>query len=85
MQFLVTALERYYPEFLAGVLIYNAPWVFQPFWRMIRPWLDENVASKVRARAWTWHMSAVCDKSRYNVCVCVCAYVCVFVPMSLCA
>ena len=44
----MTALERYYPETLSFVLIYNAPWVFQPFWRIITPWLDPVVSEKVR-------------------------------------
>jgi hypothetical protein len=47
-QFFVTALERYYPETLAFVLVYNAPWVFQPFWRIISPWLDDVVREKAR-------------------------------------
>jgi len=48
VQFLVMALERYYPESLGVCLVYNAPWIFSPFWSMIKPWLDEVVAAKVQ-------------------------------------
>ncbi|KAJ2716609.1 hypothetical protein H4R19_000541 [Coemansia spiralis] len=41
-------LEHYYPECLGMVLIYNASWVFNKLWQLIRPLLDPVVASKVR-------------------------------------
>ncbi|KAJ2890679.1 phosphatidylinositol transfer protein csr1 [Coemansia aciculifera] len=40
-------LEHYYPECLGLVLIYNASWVFNSLWKLIRPLLDPVVASKV--------------------------------------
>ncbi|KAJ2703918.1 hypothetical protein FB645_003684 [Coemansia sp. IMI 203386] len=40
-------LEHYYPECLGLVLIYNASWVFNGLWKLIRPLLDPVVASKV--------------------------------------
>ena len=36
VQFLVMALERYYPESLGVCLVYNAPWIFNPFWKVCR-------------------------------------------------
>ncbi|KAJ1988527.1 hypothetical protein GGI25_004478 [Coemansia spiralis] len=41
-------LEHYYPECLGLVLIYNASWVFNSLWKLIRPLLDPVVASKVQ-------------------------------------
>ncbi|KAJ2372461.1 phosphatidylinositol transfer protein csr1 [Coemansia sp. RSA 2607] len=40
-------LEHYYPECLGLVLIYNASWVFNGLWKLIRPLLDPVVAAKV--------------------------------------
>ncbi|KAJ1891910.1 phosphatidylinositol transfer protein csr1 [Kickxella alabastrina] len=40
-------LEHYYPECLGLVLIYNASWVFNGLWKLIRPLLDPVVAGKV--------------------------------------
>ncbi|KAJ2722923.1 hypothetical protein GGI07_002999 [Coemansia sp. Benny D115] len=40
-------LEHYYPECLGLVLIYNASWIFNGLWKLIRPLLDPVVASKV--------------------------------------
>ncbi|KAJ1670858.1 phosphatidylinositol transfer protein csr1 [Coemansia sp. RSA 1694] len=44
-------LEHYYPECLGLVLIYNASWVFNSLWKLIRPLLDPVVASKVQFAA----------------------------------
>ncbi|KAJ2809733.1 phosphatidylinositol transfer protein csr1 [Coemansia furcata] len=44
-------LEHYYPECLGLVLIYNASWVFNSMWKLIRPLLDPVVASKVQFAA----------------------------------
>lgn len=40
-------LENYYPECLGLVIVYNASWVFNSLWKLIRPLLDPVVASKV--------------------------------------
>lgn len=48
VQFLATALEKYYPERLGILVLFNAPWIFNGFWKLVKPLLDENVASKVR-------------------------------------
>ncbi|KAJ1955426.1 hypothetical protein GGI12_005561 [Dipsacomyces acuminosporus] len=41
-------LENFYPECLGLVIIYNAPWLFNGLWKLIRPLLDPVVASKVQ-------------------------------------
>lgn len=46
-KFLVEALEAYYPECLAGVYIYNAPWVFNVVWNLVKNWLDPGVSAKI--------------------------------------
>lgn len=47
VRFLVTALERYYPETLGALLVVNAPFIFWACWRIIRPWLDPKVREKI--------------------------------------
>ncbi|KJE93423.1 hypothetical protein CAOG_04216 [Capsaspora owczarzaki ATCC 30864] len=48
VKFLIAAFEKYYPETLGVLLLLNAPFVFWGCWRMISPWLDKNVADKVK-------------------------------------
>jgi hypothetical protein len=48
VQFLATTLEQYYPERLGILLLFNAPWVFNGFWKLVKPLLDENVATKIQ-------------------------------------
>ncbi|KAL1925286.1 uncharacterized protein VTP21DRAFT_169 [Calcarisporiella thermophila] len=48
VRYLIQCFEAYYPECLGACLIHNAPWIFEPCWRMIRPWLDPVVAAKIR-------------------------------------
>ena len=40
--------EKYYPETMGNTAVVNAPAVFPFFWRIVRPWLDEFTAAKVR-------------------------------------
>ncbi|KAJ3499751.1 hypothetical protein NLG97_g86 [Lecanicillium saksenae] len=47
VKFMIKCFEANYPESLGAVLIQNSPWLFQGIWRVIRPWLDPVVASKV--------------------------------------
>lgn len=47
IQFIVQAMQSYYPESLGKCLLVNAPWLFSGFWRLIRPLLDPVVAAKV--------------------------------------
>ncbi|KAF8939892.1 CRAL-TRIO domain-containing protein [Dissophora ornata] len=48
VKYLVTIFEAYYPESLGRIIIHGAPFVFWGIWKVIQPWLDPIVASKVR-------------------------------------
>lgn len=47
VKFLATSFEANYPECLSHIWIHKAPWVFNAVWRIIKPWLDPVVASKI--------------------------------------
>jgi len=47
VQFLVSTLTRFYPERIAALVLYNAPWVFNGFWTLVKPLLDEHVTSVI--------------------------------------
>ena len=47
VKFIIQSFEANYPESLGAILLHNAPWVFKGIWRIIHPWLDPVVASKV--------------------------------------
>lgn len=40
-------LEGYYPETLAKLYIYRAPWIFQGIWKAINPLLDPEIRDKI--------------------------------------
>lgn len=40
-------LEGYYPETLAKLYIYRAPWIFQGIWKAINPLLDPEIRNKI--------------------------------------
>jgi hypothetical protein len=46
-KFMINTFANYYPETLGQVLIYDAPWIVNGAWKVIRPWLDPVTASKV--------------------------------------
>ncbi|KAF9428215.1 hypothetical protein BGZ94_003075 [Podila epigama] len=48
VKFLVQCFEAYYPESLGCLMIHKAPFVFWGVWKIIEPWLDPVVASKIR-------------------------------------
>ncbi|KAF9920256.1 hypothetical protein FBU30_009959 [Linnemannia zychae] len=48
VKFLVQCFEAYYPESLGVLIIHKAPLVFWGVWKIIEPWLDPVVASKIR-------------------------------------
>ncbi|KAF9969458.1 hypothetical protein BGZ73_008190 [Actinomortierella ambigua] len=48
VKFLVQCFEAYYPESLGVLLIHKAPFVFWGVWKIIEPWLDPVVASKIK-------------------------------------
>ncbi|KAJ4303886.1 hypothetical protein N0V88_001484 [Collariella sp. IMI 366227] len=47
VKFLVQVFEARYPEYLGVVLVHNAPFIFWGIWKMIKPWLDPVIASKI--------------------------------------
>lgn len=47
VKFLVDVFFNYYPKRLAQVLFVEAPFIFQPGWNMVKPWL-KSYASLVR-------------------------------------
>ncbi|KAF9428216.1 hypothetical protein BGZ94_003076 [Podila epigama] len=48
VKFLVQCFEAYYPESLGTIIIHKSPFVFWGVWKVIEPWLDAVVASKIR-------------------------------------
>ncbi|KAG0260021.1 hypothetical protein BG011_002191 [Mortierella polycephala] len=48
VKFIVSCFEAYYPESLGILVIHRAPFVFWGVWKVIEPWLDPVVASKIR-------------------------------------
>ena len=47
LQFMVQALQSFYPEILGQCLVKDAPWIFSGFWKLVRPLLDPVVARKI--------------------------------------
>jgi hypothetical protein len=47
VKFMVNSLANYYPETLGQVLVYDAPWIVNGAWKIIKPWLDPVTAAKV--------------------------------------
>ncbi|THC99624.1 hypothetical protein EYZ11_000891 [Aspergillus tanneri] len=47
VKFIIKCFEANYPESLGVLLIHNAPWIFSGIWKIIHPWMDPVVASKV--------------------------------------
>ncbi|CAL4127104.1 unnamed protein product [Meganyctiphanes norvegica] len=41
-------LQTYYPERMGSCLILNSPFIFRACWSIIKPWLDENTANKIK-------------------------------------
>ncbi|CAA7047901.1 unnamed protein product [Microthlaspi erraticum] len=41
-------LQEHYPERLGCAILYNPPKVFEPFYRMVKPFLDAKTRNKVR-------------------------------------
>uniref|UniRef100_A0A1J3F6K6 Random slug protein 5 n=1 Tax=Noccaea caerulescens TaxID=107243 RepID=A0A1J3F6K6_NOCCA len=41
-------LQEHYPERLGCAILYNPPKVFEPFYRMVKPFLDAKTCSKVK-------------------------------------
>ncbi|KAF9142761.1 hypothetical protein BG015_000673 [Linnemannia schmuckeri] len=48
VRYLISIFEAYYPESLGRIIVHGAPFVFWGVWKIIEPWMDPVVASKVR-------------------------------------
>jgi hypothetical protein len=48
MKFMVNCLKTYYPLLTAYVVVYDAPFVFQAFWRILKLLLNKEIAEKVK-------------------------------------
>lgn len=48
MKFILKCFEANYPESLGVMIIHNAPWIFSGVWRLIRGWMDPDIAAKVQ-------------------------------------
>ncbi|KAJ5100109.1 hypothetical protein N7532_007110 [Penicillium argentinense] len=47
VKFILKCFEANYPESLGIMLIHKAPWVFSGIWKLIRGWMDPDIAAKV--------------------------------------
>ncbi|KAI9298289.1 CRAL/TRIO domain-containing protein [Neoconidiobolus thromboides FSU 785] len=48
VKFLISCLEKYYPECLGCVIALNAPWFFNGIWKVLSPLIDPVVAAKIK-------------------------------------
>lgn len=48
LKIMAGGLQDNYPECLGTVYVFNAPWIINGIWSMIKAWLDPVVASKVQ-------------------------------------
>lgn len=56
-------MTDHYPERLGVCLVLNAPFIFSACWAIIRAWLDENTASKIKFIKGEEELSAYVDPS----------------------
>lgn len=47
VKFMIRVFEANYPNTLASLVVYRAPWIFHGIWGIIKGWLDPVVAAKV--------------------------------------
>ncbi|KAL9312647.1 hypothetical protein ACSQ67_018099 [Phaseolus vulgaris] len=52
---IVHVIQDYYPKRLGLIILLNAPIVFQPFFKMIRPFLETEMYNKVKFYYWDNH------------------------------
>ncbi|KAH9499832.1 Motile sperm domain-containing protein 2 [Bulinus truncatus] len=48
VKYIITIFKFYYPTFLAYMLIYDMPWIFNAAWKLIKSWLSPDAAAKIR-------------------------------------
>jgi len=47
LRFIIKCFEANYPESLGCLLVHQAPWIFQGIWKIIKGWLDPDIARKI--------------------------------------
>ncbi|KAL6067727.1 Doublecortin domain-containing protein 2-like [Balamuthia mandrillaris] len=45
---LISILANHYPERLGVLFLYDAPFVFRAFWKLVAPWIDRTTLKKVQ-------------------------------------
>ncbi|CAG5119167.1 unnamed protein product, partial [Candidula unifasciata] len=48
VKYIITIFRQYYPTFLAYMLIYDMPWIFNAAWKIIKAWLNPESVAKIR-------------------------------------
>ncbi|KAK0064679.1 motile sperm domain-containing protein 2 [Biomphalaria pfeifferi] len=48
VQYIISLFKFYYPTFLAYILIYDMPWIFNAAWRVIKSWLSAEAVAKIK-------------------------------------
>ncbi|BFZ14844.1 hypothetical protein BsWGS_17883 [Bradybaena similaris] len=48
VKYIITIFRQYYPTFLAYMLMYDMPWIFNAAWKMIKSWLNQETVAKIK-------------------------------------
>ncbi|XP_059168078.1 motile sperm domain-containing protein 2-like isoform X2 [Physella acuta] len=48
VKYIITIFKYYYPTFLAYMLIYDMPWIFNAAWKLIKAWLSPEAVAKIK-------------------------------------
>ncbi|KAJ5247617.1 hypothetical protein N7468_002600 [Penicillium chermesinum] len=64
VKFILKCFEANYPESLGVLIIHNAPWVFSGVWKLIRGWMDPDIAAKVQFTNNVADVSKIIDPDR---------------------
>ncbi|CAF1036631.1 unnamed protein product [Rotaria sordida] len=63
IKFLITVIDKYYPDSLGLILVLNFPWIFNKSWMLVKSWLSPSVQKKVRFIRTAEELSEVIDLS----------------------
>ncbi|KAJ5914534.1 hypothetical protein N7504_003417 [Penicillium tannophilum] len=64
VKFILKCFEANYPESLGIMLIHNAPWIFSGIWKLIRGWMDPDIAAKVQFTSSAADLTKFIDRSK---------------------
>ncbi|XP_055958889.1 motile sperm domain-containing protein 2 [Patella vulgata] len=48
IKYVITCFKYYYPTFLAYMLIYEMPWIFNAAWKVIKAWLSADAVKVIK-------------------------------------